>query len=235
MDIKCYLAMTASELSAAAQFPANTAYMACHFSGSNPGLSNLPAILPPGSMVVIDDLIPPHTHDPELISMQLTDLNEKLSISSVLLDFQRPDIHENRSIAEYLIQALPCPVGVSALYAEDLACPVFLPPPPLHMALREHLRRWATREIWLEIAAETAQVKVTKDGSTYHPDFDGSISQPVFEEKFLCYHYHISVQQDHALFTIRRDKEDLQQLLQQAQALGVGCAVGPYQQLYPFP
>lgn len=235
MDIKCYLAMTASELFSSAQFPDYAAYMACHFSGSNPGLSNLPTFLPPGSMMILDDLIPPQDHDPELIVHQLKTLVERLSVSCFLLDFQRAGIEENRSIVKFLVQALPCPVGVSSIYAEDLTCPVFLPPVPLHTPLKEHLHNWAAREVWLEIAAETAQIKITDSESTYYPDCDGDVPQPSFEDHVLCCHYHINVQKDHARFTLRRDKEDLRQLLRQAQELNVNCVIGPYQQLYPFP
>ena len=231
MDIKCFLAMTASELSGAVQLPINTAYMACHFSGSNRGLSNLPQFLPTHSMVIIDDLIPPCGHSPELIAQQL----KEMSADWILLDLQRPDVPENHAIAAALVNNFPGQVGVSSLYAENLDCPVFLPPPPLHIPLDKYLKNWKRRDIWLEIAEEAAQVTVTEKDSTYQNILDNSLDEPIFNNDTLCCQYHIALQEDNVCFTLRRNKENLLQLLQQAQKLGVGCAIGPYTHLYPFP
>ena len=52
MFLPCYLAVTAGELAAGAPFPAFPAWMACHFSPSGAGISNLPAALPEGAMAV---------------------------------------------------------------------------------------------------------------------------------------------------------------------------------------
>ena len=42
------------------------------------GLSNLPKALPPGSMVILDDITPIHGHDAEAIAAQLRPLVEAL-------------------------------------------------------------------------------------------------------------------------------------------------------------
>ena len=231
MDIKCYLAMTASELANTSQPSTNTAYMACHFSGSNAGLTNLPETLPPQSMVIIDDLIPPDGHSPELITQQL----KNLSASCILLDLQRPDIQENHNIAAALVKHFPGQVGVSSLYSENLDCPVFLPPPPLHMPLKKYLQKWKHRDIWLEIEEETAQITVTEKGSTYQTISDNSLTDPIFDDEALCCQYHIALHEDNVCFTLRRNKENLLQLIHQAQEHGVCCAVGPYALLHPFP
>lgn len=235
MDIKCYLAMTASELSAAHSLPAQVAYMACHYSSSSGGLSNLPTGLPPGSMVMLNDLTPPQGHDPLLIATQLSQLAQEQSVSCFLLDLQRPDIPENQEVASILTRTLPCPVGVTPAYAGSLECPVLLPPPPLHTPLKEHLQPWAGREIWLEAAQETARIKITAEGSEYSPLPDEDLTEPSFTEAVLHCQYCIQIQEDHALFTLRRDRQALLWLLQEAQSLGVCCAVGLYQQLKIFP
>lgn len=235
MDIKCYLAMTAAELFTATELPPHIAYMACHFSSSNGGLSNLPTGLPPGAMVMVNDLMPPQDHDPQRIAAQLTQLAQEQSVSCFLLDLQRPDMPENREIASVLTQALPCPVGVTPAYADGLNCPVFLPPPPLYTPLTKHLEPWAGREIWLEAAPESAQIKITSQGGTYSPLPDDALAEPSFAEASLHCQYHMDIAEDHALFKLRRDRQALLSLLQEAQTLGVYCAVGLFQQLQLFP
>lgn len=235
MDIKCYLAMTASEISATQELPQHIAYMGCHFSSSGQGLSNLPVSLQPGTMVMVDDLIPPQDHDPELIAKQLTQLATKLDISAFLLDFQRPNIPKNQSIAAHLTQALPYPVGVTPIYAEGLICPVFLPPPPLHTPLKKHIAPWKGREIWLDAATDTCKIIVTPEGSTYSEIPDINIEEPYFYETALHCRYHTEILKMRAVFTLHRGRQELLSLLQEAQSLGIKCAVGLYQQLVIFP
>jgi hypothetical protein len=47
----------------------------------------------------------------------------------------------------------------------------------------------------------------------------------------LCCSYRIDIQEDRALFTIGRTHEDLQNLMVQAEELGIQKAIGLYQQL----
>ena len=71
MAITPFLAMTATEMYRNTSLPEKTAWMACHFSPYGLGLSNLPKELPPGSLLIVDDITPPHGHDPVFIAEQL--------------------------------------------------------------------------------------------------------------------------------------------------------------------
>ena len=71
MAIRPFLAMTAAEIRGTETLPPKTAWMACHFSPYSTGLSNLPKALPPGSMVILDDITPIHGHDSETIAALL--------------------------------------------------------------------------------------------------------------------------------------------------------------------
>ena len=128
MAIVPFLAMTAAEMRSCSVFPEKIAWMACHFSPYGTGLSNLPKDLPSGSILMVDDVTPPHGHDPNFIAQQLSHYVEKFQCSWVLMDFQRWNCMETEAIAKYLTEALPCPAALSACYAKDLDYPVFLPP-----------------------------------------------------------------------------------------------------------
>ena len=231
MDIKCYLAMTAAEFSAAATVPEHIAWMACHFSCYGTGLSNLPRQLPDGAMVIINDRTPVQGHDPVLITEQLTQLAEEQKVSCFLLDFQRPNIEESAKIAQVLTQKLPCPVGVTELYAKELICPVFLEPSSLHDTLEAHLAPWNGREIWLEAATEAEVITVTTQGSQFEMLSNADLIEPVFWEEALHCRYHIDLRENCAVFTLLRGKQEAAALLEEAQKLGVKQAVGLYQQL----
>lgn len=109
MAIRPFLAMTAAEIRGTETLPPKTAWMACHFSPYSTGLSNLPKALPPGSMVILDDITPIHGHDSETIAAQLRPRLDALECSGVLLDFQRPGYEEAELLAGRLSEALPCP------------------------------------------------------------------------------------------------------------------------------
>ena len=153
MALPLYLALTAAEM-AGNPHPDNLTYMACHFSSGGKGLSNLPNVLPPGAILILDDSTPMDGHDPDLIGKQLKDLVQKFRCESLLLDFQRPKNNEQQALAKMLSSTLPCPVGVSEPYAKGLSCPVFLPPVPPDMSPSRHLAPWQGREIWLEAALD---------------------------------------------------------------------------------
>ena len=71
MALTLYLAMTAAELQNCRQIPEHIAWMACHFSPYSSGISNVPVQLPAGSVLILNDRIPPQGHDPELVARQL--------------------------------------------------------------------------------------------------------------------------------------------------------------------
>lgn len=228
MKMRCYLAMTGAEFSAAAKLPEPMAWMACHFSCYGTGLSNLPQSLPEGSMIILNDRTPVQGHDPGLILEQLTLLYEQLMPSCFLLDMQRSGASD---IVKVLTEGLPCPVGVTAGYARELSCPVFLEPPPLHVPLQEHLKPWKGREIWLEAALEAERITVDTQGSHLEQATLDALDEPVFEEPELYCRYHITLTDNTAVFQLLRTKEDLVRLLEDAQKFGITQAVGLYQQL----
>ena len=234
MSINCYLAMTAAEFSACEKLPQHIAWMACHFSCYGAGLSNLPSAFPSNSMVILNDRTPLQGHDLCIIVQQLTTLAKELSVSRFLLDFQRPGNEETTHLVKMLVKELPCPVGVTDLYAKDLPCPVFLPPPPLHVPLEQHLVPWKDREIWLEVASTGTLITVTRDGSQIKDCLITHYDRPVFEDVDLYCEYSIEVTEQQANFHLYRNDNMLKKMLRQAESLGVTLAVGLYQQLGDF-
>lgn len=229
MTFEVYLAMTAAEMAAAPALPEHIGYMACHFSPYTTGLSNLPEGLPKDSMLILNDRTPPRGHDPKHILRQLEQAVERLECGCVLLDFQRPGCEETAEITKSLL-GLPCPIGVSELYAQALDCPVFLPPVPLDVTVREHLAPWEGREIWLEAALDSLAVTVGATGTAFHSALSGQPSLPHRHEA-LCCHYGVSLTESQAVFTLRRTAEDLKTVLEMAKQYGVSKAVGLYQEL----
>ncbi len=231
MAIRHYLAMTPGEIRANPHLPSQIAWMACHFSPYSLRASNLPRSLPAGAVVILDDVTPICGHDPGYISEQLSSCVRKLGCSGVLLDFQRAGYPEAAALAKALAAALPCPVGVSSLYAEGLDCPVFLPPVPHHISLGEHLRPWQGREVWLDTALDAQTICLTEAGAAFAPmGRDRCPEDGFFAEDLLC-HYRAEPEQERAVFTLWRTEEDLQKLLAQAGALGVTRGFSLFQEL----
>lgn len=230
MDIPCALAMTRAEFTLAQTRPKHMAWMACHFSSAGGGLSNLPDGLPAGSMLMIDDSFPPNGHDPERIVAQLLPFTSN-GIHNILLDFQRPDHEENRQLARYLTAELPCRVCVTPAYAEDLDCPVLLPPPALHQHIQDHLALWKGRPIWLEATLDAERITVTEKGSSVTEEVFSPLQGEYFTDTALCCRYQIQALEDRVIFTLVRDRQMLRALLKKAAALGVTQSIGLYQQL----
>ena len=234
MAIAPFLAMTAAEIYAASRLPPKTAWMACHFSPYGLGLSNLPQKLPPGSLLMIDDITPPHGHDPGFIAEQVTDCAEAFQCCGILLDFQRNGSEETRALAAHLVQALSCPVIVSEGYGEDLDCPIVLPPLLPSEPLEKYLSRWKDREIWLELGLEGEILTLTEEGCQV-ASLPCPASEPegFSDEKLHC-HYAIDIAEKSVSFTLWRTIKDFEPLLTEAEALGVTGAVGLYQELGRF-
>lgn len=231
MAIPRYLAMTAAEFDNAETLPRHTAWMACHFSCYGTGLSNLPTQLPEDAMVIVNDRTPVMGHDPQRILQQLTNLWETLKPKYFLLDLQRAGESLSFDIARLLVKNLPCPVGVSEYYARELSCPVFLPPPPLHIPLKQYLAPWKDREVWLETATEAEQITVTQEGSQFESARFEKLDEPIWGEETLHCRYHIRLTENAAMFELERRKEELETLLAEAETAGVSVSVGLYQQL----
>lgn len=230
MAFPLYLAMTGAEIRECTPIPDHIAYMACHFSPYGTGLTNLPKALPTGSLLILNDRTPIHGHDPERIAAQLEDAVTALRCDGILLDFQRPDCVETARLSRHLCQTLRCPVGVSDVYATSLSCPVFLPPVPPDILLSAYLLPWAGREIWLEAAMSSVELTLTSEGCA-------SVPLPCpkhtggFPEPELHCHYRICTDPDKATFTLFRTREDMENLLSEADALGVTRAIGLWQEL----
>lgn len=231
MGLDCYLAMTAAEFASCAPLPTHTAWMACHFSPSSQGLSNLPEHLPPGAMLIVDDSTPYDGHDPGRITEALQTVITKWSCACLLLDLQRPQDTHVASLCQRLTRELPCPVIVSEGYARELSCPVLLSPPPLLTELSDHLAPWKGRELWLEAAPDRQVVMVTETGSARFPCLDTELPTPWFSEQRLFCRYHWVLEGRTARFTLMRTKEDLAAMLRAAKDMGVKGAVGLYQEL----
>lgn len=233
MAIRPFLAMTAAEIQSIQSFPERIGWMACHFSPYGNGISNLPRELPPGSLLILNDRIPIHGHDPEVIAGQLRQCFDGCQCHGLLLDLQRPDCPETARLVRHLSGELSCTVAVSEWYAQESSGPVLLPPLPHHIPLAEYITPWKSRDIWLEIALDEEIITLTEKGCavTSLPSFH--LPEHGFAEENLHCHYHIKFTENRADFTLWRTKEDLKALLCEASNHGISTAVGLYQELYP--
>lgn len=231
MPDSMYLAMTAAEIDTAQSLPNKLAYMACHFSPYGTGLSNFPRALPEDCLLILNDRTPISGHDRELIAQQLTQLTEDFGCRGILLDLQRPEEQEARQLAQLLCQSLPGKIAVSHLYAQQLSCPVFLPPLPVGQRLSKHIAPWAGRELWLDICCDAARITVTSQGSSRQALHFCDPGELPFSHDPLHCSYRTAVLEDHAEFTLYRTEAHLQKLIQEGKSLGITCFIGLYQEL----
>lgn len=231
MALPCYLAMTAGEISGNSTLPPHIAWMACHFSCYHTGLTNIPKQLPPGSVLILNDQIPCHGHDPKRILDEVIAITEDFSCSHVLLDFERPENAQTAAIVRSLAGSMGIPVVVSDLYARESDGPVFLPPAPLDQPLEAYLLSWSGRKVWLEAALCQEEIIITDTGSLHQsicpPD---RLSDGHWDEALHC-RYQIETGEDYITFTLFDTPETLGRKLAQAEELGVTAAIGLYQQL----
>ena len=233
MALPLNLAMTQSEIAAADQLPSRLAWMSCQFSPFTKGITNIPKSLPEGAMLILDDRQNCFTHSPDLVTRQLLDAVQQLGCESVLLDFQRPADPESITMVRIIVEALPCPVAVTEEFAKDLTCPVFLAPCPLHVPLQTYLQPWLGRELWMEAALCQEIITVTKNGTTFTPDYPVDLTGGFFEPNLLC-RYRIAVSPEKITFTLFDTSESLKKKLEQAHTLGISRFVGLYQELSAF-
>lgn len=230
MPIARYLAMTGAEMAGNSVFPDHAAWMACHFSPGGKGLSNLPKELPAGSLLILDDSTPIQDHDPGRIAAELESCMERLQCVGLLLDFQRPGEELTRTMTEYLCRVLPFPVVLSDAYADGMDCPVFLSPVLPDEAIQSRLARWNGREVWLDTSMEGIEITLTERGAKSAPLPSWDCPEGGLEDRRLCCHYRISLDNDRAVFTLWRTAEDIARQLKEAERLGVTAAVGLYQE-----
>lgn len=177
-------------------------------------------------MLILDDSTPMDGHDPAQILKELSAQLEKHRCRCLLLDFQRPGIAAQAELARLLTERLPCPVGVSDLYARELGCPVFLSPAPPDVPLKAHLAPWTGREIWLDAALDGITLILAENGCTATPLSDFP-ERGLKDDKLHC-HYTV---ESPATFHLWRTRDDLDALLKEAEMLGVTKTVGLWQEL----
>ena len=228
MAIPLFLAMTGAEFAAAGALPKTAAWMACHFSSGDTGITNIPPSLPPGSLLILNDQIPLSGHNLGRVGEQLQQAADALDSRGVLLDFQRPHVPESKELAAYLVSRLTCPVAVSDLYAKELDCPVFLSPCPHHVPLSDYLLPWKGRRISLDLAVDAEVITLTRSGSQILPCPLGEMPEGSHADKLLHCHYSIETSADSMQFTLWRSREDLQNLAAEAEELGAEMLVGLY-------
>ena len=234
MATSLYLAMTAAEYYAAPSLPPQIAWMACHFSPYGSGLSNVPEALPPQSLLILSDIIPIRGHDPQVIAGQLEECIRTQGCSGLLLDFQRHPCSETAALTDVLTQVISCPVAVSEPFALGRNCPVFLPPCPPHIPLKEFIAPWEAQEVWLETACSPTQLSLTASGAMVSP-LSGCIPDgSVFSDKQLNCHYLTQLTGEQAIFQLWRNTADLEALLEEGSGLGITRFVGLYQELHSF-
>lgn len=231
MGLPLNLAMTPAEMFSTRALPEKIAWMACHFSPYSEGLTNIPDLLPVGSMLILNDRMPCQGHSPGLAVHQLTDAVSRLDCESVLLDFQRPPDAESEAMVKAIVQALPCPVAVSERHGAELSCPVFLPPAPLHIPLESYLKAHSGREIWLEAALCQEAVSVTAKGTTFTPQLPPEGLEGGFFDETLRCQYLTKISPEEVRFTLFDTAQSLPRKLELAQSLGVTRAVGLYQEI----
>ena len=228
MEIARYMAMTADEYAAADRLPDRIAWMACHFSPYSTSLSNTPANLPECSLLILNDSTPPENQDIENIANSIVNVLNINKCSGLLLDFQRPDNEKSAEIVDALLKQ-SIPVCVSEIYAQDLDCPIFLPPLPLTETLDDYIRPYKNREIWLDTALSCIRYIISASGSIKLPVSDDLNCQ--LEDNTLHCHYRIDITDDCAIFTLRRTREDLENLISEAEKIGITTTLGLYQEL----
>lgn len=229
MGLPHYLAMTPEEFANSSSLPKHIAWMSCRFSTETTGLTQLPRQLPAGSILVLEDSIPPSGHDPVVI---LRDAEPYLrDLRGILLDFQKPDNPETAAIAKALATALPCPVGISQFYASGLDCPIFLPPAPLHIPLEEYLAPYTNREIWLEAALCREEILVTETGTEFRSISSAQELSGSFYDHTLHCNYRTQLSGNAVTFTLFDTRTSLQEKLAHAQSLGVKLTIGLWQEL----
>lgn len=225
-----YLAMTASELASCNPIPPHVGWLACHFSLSGPGLSNLPKALPPHSVLILDDSTPISEHNTDTIVGQLQACINVLKADAVVLDFQRPHNSQLQGLVCILQAELPCPVAAPPGYGKQNH-PVFLPPCPPNQLLNKYLCPFPDREIWLEAALDGMQISINETSSRFERTLYANAHEFPHEDVHLHCHYRIEQTKDAAVFSLQRTMDDLRELLEEAEHLGVTRTVGLWQEL----
>lgn len=220
MAIPVYLAMTSAEIQNTHKIPQNVAYW---YPLDFPAQPNR------DSLLVFTDEEAFRPSKVGIIADNLVASAKSLQCRGILLDFQHENRHENAALVTEL-EARKYPFAVTALYAENRNCVIFLPPVPLTATLADYIGPWQGREVWLELAMDGLQITVTAQGSQeYYLSHAPSLNNAHIDQNFHC-HYSIESAEDRAVFTLWRTKQDIEAMLNEASALPVRLAVGLWQE-----
>lgn len=213
MVCKQYLAVTEKEIG---NFSGPVAWMACRFAQRQPGLENLPSQLPPGSLIMVDDLQPIFGHSPARVARQLESLCKKHRSAGIILDLQRKKTPQAMQMVKALLQIKEIPIALTPEYAREFSCPVLVTV-PIHLKLQQVVAPWKGREIWLDIPmgqVNLRQGKVTEEKSSHSGSYQW--------DRFLCCGY-AKTGQD--AYTLCRTKAMLPKILDEAAKLGIAKAL----------
>ena len=224
MAIPMILAMTANEIRQSAPLPPNPAYFGCHFTDHDTWL--LPAELPPGCGLLLDDRKP----IPDIDHSALTAGIEALNPSFLIFDLQRPANEGAQGLIKSLT-GLRCPIAMPPQYAKDHRSAVFLPPIPAHIPIEEYFRPWHHREIWLELALDATMITVTTAGSEITALTHATAQPSPHTDSMLHCHYKITTEPNAICFYCYRTREDIQELLRSPLPSNVTHAVAMFQEL----
>lgn len=224
MGCKWYLAMTATEFHGV-RHAEPIAWMSCRFSSHNTGLCNLPQSLPPDSLILLDDSDPIEHHDPDRVVSQLQQLCRTHAPAGMVLDLQRPKTKATQNMVRAISKSLPCPVAVTEQYGDITSGPVLVSA-PIHLSLKQVIASWKNRQVWVDLPFGMQTVLGT-DISPVMPLEDGEFP---YYDKFLHCRYRTASTPQGIQFTLCRTRQMLSPLLQEADRLGIGKAIGLYQE-----
>lgn len=228
MAIVRYLAMTGAEFSGCDPLPPHIGWLACHFSPSGAGLSNIPRVLPRDSLLLVDDSLPFFDHDPELIFNQLKQAISDFGLYAIVLDFQRSHDPLLQSLTELLQKNLPCPVFAPPGYAQT--GPVFLPPCPLYTPVETYLKPYQGRKILLDTTPLSTIIKVKPEKVIYQTILPQPIAKGDHWDHSLYCHYQIAIHGDCISFTLQRNNDAFDKWCAHVESLGVAAMTGLYQE-----
>lgn len=222
MALPVYLALTGAEFRWIPRKPAHLAWIGVSFT-ENGTLAGFPEAFPPGGILTVNDSAPLPEKCPPEAMIALRQWAERFRPSAVLLDMQRSGA--SPEVLQAMAGNLPCPVAVSAKYADVLPGPVLLPPVPLYREPEKFLTPWAGREIWLEISPLGQIVRLTKTGREIR---FAPVAPAQKEFPGPCSRYTIRKEPDFVEFRFRRTPEENAALFAAAKKHGVTTLFGLY-------
>lgn len=215
-----YPVVTAEDFSCFPPGEQPIAWLGMHFSPQDSSITAVPSSLPPNSILILDDRVPPPEQGCGKLLLQLESIIGRLSPEGVYLDFQRPGLSSSRRFSEAFRERFPALTAVSHYYADKSSPIVVLPPPPLYQDLQKFIEPWQGHTVWVEQAPTEWKLTVTEKGMK---PLETAISAHSHGNycPVLCSYYSIQTSTDRAVFTLWTTEESLRSQSQLLQALGV--------------